>query len=53
LWENGRQHGEGVYITQDGISRKGIWKNGKRLQWLDGNEAEGDQAEEKKAEEMS
>ena len=34
-WANGKQHGEGIFITPHGASRKGIWHEGKRTQWID------------------
>jgi len=35
---NGRQHGKGMYISNAGQYREGIWKNGKRARWLDEND---------------
>ena len=34
-WQNGKQHGEGIYTKPDGTSRKGEWNNGKRVKWLE------------------
>ena len=34
-WKDGKQNGEGeFYNKEDGVWRKGIWENGKRIQWL-------------------
>ena len=35
MWQNGKQHGDGVYILPDGTARKGLWKNGKRIKWVE------------------
>lgn len=35
---NGKQHGEGRYLSAEGQARKGVWKEGKRVKWLDGPE---------------
>jgi len=43
MWENGRQHGEGKYISDDKV-KLGIWKEGKRIKWLNDTE-EGDDRE--------
>ena len=35
---DGRQHGKGVLVkkTEEGVfERKGIWENGKRVEWLE------------------
>ena len=38
-WENGRQHGEGNYwINASSKPRRGIWFEGKRERWLEGDE---------------
>ncbi|TNV73217.1 hypothetical protein FGO68_gene11675 [Halteria grandinella] len=35
-WSQGRQHGEGYYTMGAGQERrKGLWKHGKRVQWID------------------
>ena len=37
-WDDGKQHGTGIYITSENnqISiKKGIWKMGKRQEWVD------------------
>lgn len=34
-WKDGKQHGEGVYKTEKGEARKGMWNAGKRIKWLD------------------
>lgn len=34
-WLNGHQHGEGTFTDRSGISRKGIWSDGKRVRWLE------------------
>lgn len=31
---NGKQHGQGKYILQDGTVKIGEWVNGKRTHWL-------------------
>lgn len=41
MWQNGKQHGEGKYFHVDGTVKCGIWKNGKRIRWLDESEASG------------
>lgn len=33
-WFDGKQHGEGELIHK-GVARKGIWENGKKVQWTD------------------
>ena len=33
-WMNGKQHGEGVYTTSNGRTKRGMWVDGKRTQWL-------------------
>lgn len=35
MWKAGKQNGEGVFITPEGVERRGEWKNGKRLYWAD------------------
>ena len=37
-WHNGKQHGEGVYITAQGQRKKGEWKEGKRVRWITNDE---------------
>lgn len=32
-WADGKQHGRGTYI-KDGKKREGIWKQGKRTEWI-------------------
>lgn len=34
-WNNGKQHGEAVFVTEEGEEMKGIWKNGQRQKWID------------------
>lgn len=34
-WENGVQHGEGLFYDTDGNAKKGLWENGKRLKWIE------------------
>lgn len=34
-WENGKQHGRGLYIETNGRVREGEWKEGKIVKWLD------------------
>ena len=31
----GKQHGIGTYTTSKGEEKKGEWKDGKRIRWLD------------------
>ena len=33
-WQDGKQHGEGVYSNPKGIRRKGMWDNGERKYWI-------------------
>jgi hypothetical protein len=34
MWKNGKQHGEGeFYNHKEGIWRKGVWSDGKRIKW--------------------
>ena len=33
-WMNGKQHGEGIYTTQNGRTKRGQWVDGKRTKWL-------------------
>ncbi len=47
MWQNGKQHGEGQYILPDGTTRRGVWKNGKRIQWLDEEEEDQGSAPQK------
>ena len=36
MWKNGVQDGEGeIYDPKKNRSKKGIWKEGKRIQWVD------------------
>lgn len=37
-----RQHGKGKYILPDGVVKVGLWEDGKRSKWLEGEEIEGD-----------
>ena len=39
-WENGQQHGQGIYRDVNNIERTGLWENGKRVAWLDDEEFE-------------
>ena len=32
-WQNGKQHGHGVYIGSNGIEKEGEWYEGKRVKW--------------------
>ena len=34
-WKNGKQDGRGIYRNKDGVERKGLWSNGKKIKWLD------------------
>ena len=36
MWANGVQDGEGTFSSPEGKKRVGLWKNGKRIQWIDG-----------------
>jgi hypothetical protein len=33
-WFNGKQHGEGTYLTSKGETKRGEWKEGKRVRWI-------------------
>ncbi len=33
-WGNGKQEGEGT-LTENGVSRRGQWKEGENIKWLD------------------
>lgn len=33
-----KRHGKGKYILVDGKVRTGLWENGKRIKWLDGED---------------
>ena len=35
-WEKGKQNGEGSYKDKTSTRRKGVWQDGKRIKWLDG-----------------
>lgn len=35
-WKAGKQHGEGTFISQDGETKRGEWKDGKRIKWITG-----------------
>ena len=35
MWENGKQHGEGLFTTSTNQIRKGIWVDGVRTQWVE------------------
>ncbi len=39
-FSNGKQHGLGVYIPEEGVRKKGRWDKGRRVAWIDesGNE---------------
>ncbi len=40
-WKNGKQHGEGEFFhTKENIWKKGIWMDGKRVQWKTDNTTE-------------
>jgi hypothetical protein len=39
-WMNGKQHGKGLYTTNDGKTREGEWKEGKRVRWIGEENAE-------------
>ena len=40
-WKNGRQDGEGEFCNVNTKKwRKGIWKEGKRVEWIDEDNAE-------------
>lgn len=38
FWGNGKQNGKGRYILPDGTKKMGLWEDGKRIKWLDGEE---------------
>jgi len=31
MWEQGKQHGKGIYIDQKGNKSEGEWQEGKRI----------------------
>ena len=33
-WFNGKQHGEGIYLTSKGEKKRGEWNEGKRVRWI-------------------
>lgn len=35
FFKDGKQHGEGIFISQKGASKRGIWYNGKRTRWIE------------------
>ena len=36
MWKDGKQQGKGMfYIQEKKIWKKGIWSNGKRIEWID------------------
>ena len=36
-WANGKQHGQGRYIVSNKEVKVGIWEDGKRIKWLEGD----------------
>jgi len=37
-WVNGKQHGRGIYVANNGVEREGEWIEGKRTKWLSGTD---------------
>lgn len=35
MWVQGKQDGIGEYYSPNGGSRRGLWKDGTRIRWLD------------------
>lgn len=33
-WQNGKQHGQGVYYNAQGRRKDGEWNEGKRVRWI-------------------
>ena len=40
-WRDGKQHGRGVFIKNEGTRRVGIWENGRNVEWLDNKDQKG------------
>lgn len=34
-WQNGKQHGEGSFVTENGEEKRGEWRDGTRIRWID------------------
>lgn len=34
-WNEGKQHGNGVYHDLDGVARAGLWEDGNLVEWYD------------------
>lgn len=34
-WRDGKQHGEGIFVTENGEEKKGEWREGTRIRWID------------------
>lgn len=43
MWFDGCQHGVGIFTTARKVKRKAEWSNGKRIRWLDEDDAAGSQ----------
>lgn len=53
-WVEGNQEGRGIYTTQKGVVKIGIWENGQRQKWLEeGNEVQERKTFEKNSENKS
>jgi hypothetical protein len=37
-WANGKQSGKGRYILPDGTKKMGLWDDGRRIRWIEGEE---------------
>ena len=50
MWENGKQHGEGM-LFNSGMKtwKKGIWNYGKRIKWIDDENKENNEYENKES----
>ena len=34
-WKEGKQHGRSKYTNKEGVTRIGIWENGRRQGWVE------------------
>ena len=40
MWKEGKQHGKGVFTSDNGEMREGVWDSGMKVLWLDGREGD-------------
>lgn len=33
-WVDGKQHGKGAFISNNGEQRNGLWENGVKIKWI-------------------